>query len=44
MRIGIASDSHDNIPNLRYVVEYCNSYSVSILIHCGDLSLLECDA
>jgi hypothetical protein len=37
MRIGIASDSHDNIPGLRYVVEYCNSYSVSTLIHCGDL-------
>ena len=37
MRIGIASDSHDNIPSLRYAVEYCNSFSVSLLIHCGDL-------
>jgi len=37
MRIAILSDSHDHIINLRTAVKYCNAYSVSMLIHCGDL-------
>lgn len=37
MRIAIISDTHDQIPNLRAAVSYCNSYSVGALIHCGDL-------
>ena len=37
MRIAILSDTHDHIPNLRAAVTYCNAYSVSLLIHCGDL-------
>lgn len=37
MRIAILSDSHDHILNLRAAVKYCNAYSVSMLIHCGDL-------
>lgn len=37
MRVAILSDSHDNIPNLRAAVTYCNAYSVNMVIHCGDL-------
>ena len=37
MRVAILSDSHDNIPNLRSAVTYCNAYTVSVIIHCGDL-------
>lgn len=37
MRIAILSDTHDHIPNLRAAVTYCNAYSVSLVIHCGDL-------
>ncbi|MFZ5774766.1 MAG: YfcE family phosphodiesterase [Thermodesulfobacteriota bacterium] len=37
MRIAILSDTHDHIGNLRAAIRYCNAYSVSMLIHCGDL-------
>ena len=37
MRIAVVADSHDNIVNLRAAVRYCNAYSVTMLIHCGDL-------
>lgn len=37
MRIAILSDTHDHIVNLRTAVKYCNAYSVSMIIHCGDL-------
>lgn len=37
MRIAIFSDTHDNIPNLRAAVTYCNAYGVTVIIHCGDL-------
>jgi len=37
MRIAIISDTHDHILNLRAAVKYCNAYSVSMIIHCGDL-------
>ena len=37
MRVAILSDSHDHILNLRAAVTYCNAYSVSVMIHCGDL-------
>jgi len=37
MRIAVLSDTHDHILNLRSAVTYCNSYSVQMLIHCGDL-------
>ncbi len=37
MKIAILSDSHDNIPNLRDAVDYCNKIGAIILIHCGDL-------
>ena len=37
MRIAILSDTHDHIPNLRAAVKFCNNFTVSMLIHCGDL-------
>ena len=37
MRVAIISDTHDHITNLRAAVTYCNSYGVSMIIHCGDL-------
>lgn len=37
MRVAIISDTHDHIPNLRAAVKFCNAYSVTMLIHCGDL-------
>ncbi len=37
MRIAIISDTHDHIVNLRAAVKYCNAFSVSMIIHCGDL-------
>ncbi|MFC1524106.1 metallophosphoesterase [Thermodesulfobacteriota bacterium] len=37
MRIAILSDTHDHILNLRKSVTFCNSYSVSMIVHCGDL-------
>ncbi|MCK4837747.1 MAG: YfcE family phosphodiesterase [Desulfobulbaceae bacterium] len=37
MKIAILSDSHDNIPNLRDAVDYCNKIGIIMLIHCGDL-------
>lgn len=37
MKIAIASDSHDNIPNLRACVAACNAGKINVLIHCGDL-------
>jgi putative phosphoesterase len=37
MKIAIASDSHDNIVNLRKCINECNARNISLLIHCGDL-------
>ncbi len=37
MRVAILSDTHDHIPNLRAAVKFCNAYSVTMLIHSGDL-------
>jgi hypothetical protein len=37
MRIAVVADSHDNIVNLRAAVRYCNAYSTTTIIHCGDL-------
>ena len=37
MRVAILSDTHDQIGNARAAVKYCNAYSVSLIIHCGDL-------
>lgn len=35
-KIGIISDTHDNLPNVRKATEIFNSHRVSLVIHCGD--------
>jgi putative phosphoesterase len=41
MLIAIISDVHDNIPNLRKVMDYCRGHKVEKIICCGDLATLE---
>ena len=36
MKIGIISDSHDNVPNIKSAVSYFNSEDVSAVLNCGD--------
>lgn len=35
--IAILSDTHDQVANLRSVVQFCNSKKIEHMIHCGDL-------
>lgn len=37
MTVGILADSHDNLPALKYFVEYYRNYEVDWVIHAGDL-------
>lgn len=37
MLIGIISDSHDNLPNLRYALAALAEKGVKTVFHCGDL-------
>jgi len=37
MKVGVVSDSHDNVKNLSFAVEYFNSNGVGYVIHCGDI-------
>jgi len=37
MKIGIISDSHDNMPNIYKVLDYFKIQKVQQLIHCGDV-------
>ncbi len=41
MRIGLLSDSHNNLPNLRAALEILRQAKISEIIHCGDLTELE---
>ena len=41
MKIAIISDVHDNIPNLKKVLDYCASNKIEKIICCGDLASLE---
>lgn len=41
MKIAVISDIHDNIPNLKKVLAYCNGNEVEKIICCGDLATLE---
>lgn len=41
MRLAIISDTHDNIPNLKKVLNYCQKNKITQLIHCGDLAEIE---
>ena len=37
MLIGIMSDSHDNVPQIKKAVEYFNSINADIVLHAGDI-------
>ena len=37
MKIGIVSDTHDNLNNLAAAVEVLRAEDVSSILHCGDL-------
>jgi hypothetical protein len=37
MKVGVISDSHDNLPNLRYALRALVEQGVGVLFHCGDL-------
>lgn len=37
MKVGVISDSHDNLPNLRYALKAIAARNVQTLFHCGDL-------
>lgn len=41
MLLAIISDTHDNIPNLTKVLDYCRENKIEKLIHCGDLAEIE---
>ena len=52
MKIGILSDTHDNLPRIREAVETLNAIGVEFVVHCGDFiapfslnpfSVLRCD-
>lgn len=36
MKLGIMSDSHDNIPNVKLAVELFNKHGVDLVVHAGD--------
>lgn len=38
MKIGIVSDTHDNLSNTIYCLEHLRNLGVTTLIHCGDLT------
>jgi len=41
MNIAIISDIHDNIPNLKKVLAYCNVNHIEKIVCCGDVATLE---
>lgn len=41
MQVAIISDIHDNIPNLKKVLDYCALNNIAKIICCGDLASLE---
>ncbi|EKE25891.1 MAG: hypothetical protein ACD_5C00008G0002 [uncultured bacterium] len=41
MLIAIISDTHDNLANLKKVLDYCRENKIEKLIHCGDLAEIE---
>jgi len=36
-KIAILSDTHDQVANLRSVIQFCNEKQIDHMIHCGDL-------
>lgn len=41
MKIGVLSDTHDNVSNTTHVLATCRERRIETLIHCGDLTSLE---
>jgi len=41
MLVAITSDIHNNLANLKKVLDYCNSKKIRVMICCGDLASLE---
>ena len=41
MKIGVLSDTHDNLSNLTYVLNVYREMGIEMIIHCGDLTSLE---
>ena len=41
MKIGVLSDTHDNLSNLTYVLNTYRDRGIETLIHCGDLTSLD---
>jgi putative phosphoesterase len=41
MNIAIISDTHNNIPNIKIVLDYIKKHKVGMLIHCGDVTTVE---
>ena len=41
MRVVIISDVHNNITNLKKVLDYCNNKKIKAIICCGDLASME---
>ncbi len=41
MKLAIFSDSHDNIPNLKKALIYCQNENIGVILHCGDLCKIE---
>lgn len=41
MKVAIISDVHDNIPNLKKVLDYCAKNKIERIICCGDLASVE---
>lgn len=37
MKIGVISDTHDNLPMMRKFVAFFNEHEVPVVIHCGDI-------
>ena len=37
MKIAIVSDSHDNIPNINTMLEFCKKEKIEVMLHCGDV-------
>ncbi len=38
MKIGIISDTHDNLPKFKKVIDYLEKEGISFIIHCGDIA------
>ncbi len=38
MKIGIISDTHDNLPNFKKAVSWFKKNNIPLIIHCGDIT------